>query len=73
MSNYILNRSEHNIIDRLLEASQSLYILVDSQDLTDPHTVNKVFMMLIHRGVSARWLLFNRGLFWYRDNVINYN
>lgn len=54
---------------RLIIACDTLRILACHEDL-DSGNINRLFMMCVDRGVSASWLLHNKGLFWNRHNII---
>ncbi|MCA0334375.1 MAG: hypothetical protein LCH44_10555 [Bacteroidetes bacterium] len=55
---------------RLLKACQAAYILIAKSEIDEcnDYDINKLVMTCVNKGISAAWLLFERGRMWYSEN-----
>lgn len=66
----IKSNDEKAFLTRIEESCKMTHVLWDAQEDSSSDSIMNLLMILVKKGVSFTWLLFNRGLIWHRDNNI---
>lgn len=66
----IKKNDTQSFLKRMQDACEATNVLWDAKDDNNDETILTVMMILVKKGISFTWLLFNRGMFWDRHNTI---